>query len=217
MEYIVTLKKVFIFELKSLFGRTFLNNKPNLHNVENYLNLGCGTNIIRGYVNADFFRFKFWEKDYPPYEWQLDLRYPLKCKNDTFDGIYTEHTIEHLYPEQVKLLVSELYRILKPGAYIRISTPDIEKYVNFYIRNYSGIDKIEFSKKYNTGCAAIRNITQNYFHVSVWDFEEIKIYLENAGFKNIKKMSFGKSSDKKLEIDLKNREWETVYVEAQKK
>jgi len=215
MEYKSNVKGLFLFELKSWLGRGFIDNKPKLKSNENYLNLGCGSNVIDGYINADFFyRFKFWKKDEQKKQWQLDLRYPLNCDNDVFDGIFTEHTLEHLYPDDAANLLAELYRVLKPGSIIRITVPDIEKYVNFYNKKYDNIDMNEFKERYQTGCSAIRNTTQNYFHFSAWDFNELKKYLENAGFKNVQRKEFSITQDSKLNLDLKDRSWETLYVEA---
>ena len=205
MEYKSEVKGLALFELKSWLGRKFINNKPKLHSGLNYLNLGCGQNYVDGYVNADFFyRFKFWKKDVLKREWQLDLRYPLNCNNEVFDGIFTEHTLEHLYPDDAKKLLMELYRVLKDGASIRITVPDIEKYVNYYIGKYENIDADNFKEKYKTGCSGIRNITQNYFHFSTWDFEELKRYLEDVGFKNIQQMAYEQTQDVKLNLDLKD-------------
>ncbi len=217
MKYELNLKDFLLFELKSWIGRNFIRNKPKLKNSENYLNLGCGDNYIEGYINADFFcRFKFWKKDIRKLEWQLDLRYPLQCNDEVFDGIFTEHTLEHLSPNDSKKLLGELYRILKQDAIVRITIPDIEKYIKFYNKEYDGYDSESFQKIYKTGCSAIQNITQNYLHFSVWDFEELKRYLEEVGFKDIVKQDFGITQNKKLNLDLNDRAWETLYVEAKK-
>lgn len=217
MEYKSDLKGLALFELKSWLGRNFIKSNPKLKEEKNYLNLGCGSNYVDGYINADFFyRFKFWKKDIKNLEWQLDLRYPLKCDNEAFDGIFTEHTLEHLYPDDARRLLLELHRILKKDSIIRITVPDIEKYVKYYNKDYNEYDAESFKNRYKTGCSAIRNITQNYFHFSSWDFEELKRYLEEVGFKDIKKQDFGITQDEKLNLDLKERSWETVYVEAKK-
>ncbi|PCI28043.1 MAG: hypothetical protein COB67_07255 [SAR324 cluster bacterium] len=217
MEYKSELKGLAIFELKSWLGIKFINNKPKLKTTSNYLNLGCGSNYVDDYINADFFyRFKFWKKDVLNLEWQLDLRYPLMCKDETFDGIFSEHTLEHLYPSQAKLLLKELYRVLKKGSYIRITVPDIEKYILFYNKQKDGYDVKEFKKRYDTGCSGIRNITQNYFHFSTWDYEELAKCLSEIGFVDIKKKEFSETDDEKLNLDLKGRAWETLYVEAKK-
>lgn len=217
MEYINSFKGLFLFELKSFLGRKILNTKPKLKERGNYLNLGCGSNAVEGYINADFFyKFKFWKKSARHLEWQLDLRYPLDCPDSIFDGVFTEHTLEHLYPSQAKALLSELYRTMKKDAYIRVTVPDIEKYVNYYIGNYSNINLEEFDKRFETKCSAIRNISQNYYHLSLWDFMEVKTCLEEVGFRNVSKMKFGVSKDEKLALDIPERSWETLYVEAQK-
>lgn len=217
MEYKSNLKGLALFELKSWLGRNFIDNKPKLKEGKNYLNLGCGSNYIDGCINADFFyRFKFWKKDIRLLEWQLDLRYKLNCEDETFDGIFTEHTLEHLYPDDAKKLLTELHRTLKKDSIIRITVPDIEKYVKYYSKDYHGYDVDSFSKRYKTGCSAIRNMTQNYFHFSAWDFEELKRFLEEVGFKDIVKQEFGITEDDKLNLDLKERSWETLYIEARK-
>lgn len=214
MEYKTNLKNLFLFEVKSLIGRKFLNNKPKLRSDRNYLNLGCGGNYVEGYINTDFYRFNIWKKDVNKLDWQLDLRYPLDCNDEVFDGIFTEHTLEHLYPDVVKKLLMELYRILKKDSIIRITVPDIEKYAKFYNKNFEGYDAEFFKRKYKTGCSAIRNITQNYLHFSVWDFEELKTYLTEVGFKNIIKQDFKITQDEKLNLDLQDRSWETLYIEG---
>jgi len=217
MEYEINLKGLVLFELRSFLGRMLLDGRPKLYSHINYLHLGCGPSVFDGYVNADFFnRIRIRKKNTPRLQWQLDLRYPLTCDDNVFDGVYTEHTLEHLNPLQAKNLLKELYRVMKKNAIIRVTVPDLEKYVKFYMGKHDGIDVDEFKKMYDTGCAAIRNTTQNYFHKSVWDFAELERCMGAVGFKDIRKMAFGVSGDEKLKLDQKERAWETLYVEGRK-
>jgi predicted SAM-dependent methyltransferase len=214
-EYIPSLSGLLKFEITSILGRLIFNHKPKLNNGKNYLNLGCGYNIVQGFINADFFySLKFWNNPKLKTDWMLDLRYKLNCDNEVFDGIFSEHTFEHLYPFQVKNLLKELHRVMKISACIRITLPDIDKYIKFYNGNFDDIEADEFKKRFSTGCSAIRNITQKYFHCSVWNYEEIASYLMEAGFREIKEMSFGQSRDENLLLDIEARKWETIYVEA---
>jgi predicted SAM-dependent methyltransferase len=105
---------------------------------------------------------------------------------------------------------------MKNGALIRITVPDLEKYVNFYNGKFDEIEVNEFQRRYRSGCAAIRNMSQNYFHFSIWDFEELRHYLTEAGFVEIKRRAFSETADPQLNLDLKERAWETLYVEARK-
>jgi predicted SAM-dependent methyltransferase len=217
MNYNVTLKNLAWFEFYSWYGRNFINSKPSLKANRNktILNLGCGENIIDGYINADFYNsLNFFRKSNKRLQWCLDLRFPLECPDNTFDGVYTEHTLEHLYPHEVKNLLSELFRVMKKGSIIRISVPDINKYVKFYNDNNSV--EIEFKNSFSSGCDAIRNVTQNYFHHSVWNISEMSKFLVDAGFMDINESAFNNSVDSSLNIDLKDREWESLYIEARK-
>jgi hypothetical protein len=94
--------------------------------------------------------------------------------------------------------------------------PEIQKYIDLYNGNPDKIEIEKFNRKISTGCSAIRNITQNYFHLSTWDFQEFKQYLLDAGFKNIKEMTFNESQDEKPKIFIEERFWETLYIEVSK-
>lgn len=43
-----------------------------------------------------------------------------------FDAIYSSHALEHLYPHDVGMALSEFVRVLKPGGHAIIFVPDIE-------------------------------------------------------------------------------------------
>ncbi len=211
-----SLRELIRFELRSVVYRLARLDRPKLRDGENYLHLGCGPNAVDGMVNADFFGpLRFW-RNKRKLEWRLDLRYPLNCPDEVFDGVFTEHALEHLYPDEAAVLLCELFRVMKPGALIRITVPDLEKYVDFYIGRLDAEETALFRTKFLTGAAAIRSLSQNYLHRALWDFEELKRYLEQAGFREVQRRKFGECSSPKLCVDLKGRAWETLYVEARR-
>ena len=63
-----------------------------------------------------------------------DVREPLPFADQTFDAAYALHIVEHLTPAEAASLVTELYRVLKPGGIVRISTPDLEDICRSYLR-----------------------------------------------------------------------------------
>ena len=214
-KYQVNLSGLLYFEIRSLFGRFFYFKPPKLKkNNKNLLNLCCGTNKFEGWVNADFLKdLKFWNRSNKQIDWMLDLRLPLNCDDNVWDGVFSEHTLEHLYPMQVLNLLKELNRTMKPGAWLRITVPDLKKYVNYYCKKEAD----EKFYKWSTGCEAIRCLTQNYVHLSVWDSELLGHFLQESGFVNVQEVSFMEGTDKLLLKDSEDRKWETLYVEAQKK
>ncbi|MBE9241029.1 class I SAM-dependent methyltransferase [Synechocystis salina] len=207
----VSLFGILKFESKNFLGRLLFNQKPSLKKTEqNLLHLGCGNTILEGWTNTDFFSFNLFSRSKP--DWMLDLRFPLNCPDNTWDGVFTEHTLEHLYPDQASELLQELYRTMKPGAWIRITVPDLQKYVDYYL----GKEVNEKFNQWETGCEAIRTLTQDYFHLSLWDSNLLKICLQEVGFVNVQEVDFQQGNNPILLNDGENRLWETLYMEAQK-
>ena len=177
-EYKFTLAGMLKFELISLYGRHFSSfRKPHLQQNLNYLNLGCGINFQEtmggghNIINADFFSHLKPFKTYttPKPQWQLDLRYPLLCPDNAFDGVFSEHVLEHLYIDEALLLLKEIFRILKPGGTLRLSVPDLD----FRVKEYLA-DKQDVNKK-NLANEHIRKLTQEWLHLSVWDYDRLAL------------------------------------------
>jgi predicted SAM-dependent methyltransferase len=207
----------FKFEIKSFIGRTIFKRKSKITAIYSnplLVDIGVGGNYKEKWVHIDFYRIriKFWKKKIMPRpEVETDLRYPLNCEDDIVDGVYSGHTLEHLYPNQAINLLKEIYRVLKPGCWLRINVPDLKYSVDFY----NGYRK---SDKYKYGAEAICNLALNWGHHSVWD-EELLIYaLEKCGFINVKTVEYGKNgNDKRLIKEEEIRRTGTIVIEAQKK
>lgn len=212
-QYQNSLGKIFLFELKSFLGRLFYNKKAPLGNNKNLLHIGAGTTKLDGWVNADFFRgFVPFRKYHNLPDWMIDLRFPLKCDDNVWDGVFSEHTLEHLYPNQAFALLKELHRTMKPGAWFRISVPNLEKYVDYY----SGKPGDGLFKQWESGCEAICFLTQSSIHYSVWDSKFLGYFLEKAGFVNVREVEFMQGTDPEIIKELASRKWESLYMEAQK-
>jgi predicted SAM-dependent methyltransferase len=197
----------------SSIGRLFFQKKPPKISEHNFLNLGCGDSYFNGWVNADFFRVRFWKV--PKNGWSLDLRYPFKCKDNYWDGVFTEHTLEHLHPLDDYNLFKELFRTLKPGSWLRICVPGLEQslkeFYNDNLKEYHLKGKL-----YETKAEAIWSLTQNWGHLSVWNADLMKKLLTEVGFINVNEVSFRIGTDSKLLMDMEERKFESLYIEAQK-
>ncbi len=62
-----------------------------------------------------------------------DIRKPLPYPDNTFDAVFALHIIEHLTPSEGEKFVGQIFRVLKPGGMVRISTPDLEDIVRAYL------------------------------------------------------------------------------------
>jgi len=95
------------------------------------LHVGCGPHNAR----------KIDESKFPLSEWkEVRLDIDESCEPDivadicdlsmiesnSFDGLYSSHNIEHLYPHMVPVALQEFHRVLKPGGIARICCPDLQ-------------------------------------------------------------------------------------------
>lgn len=60
-----------------------------------------------------------------------DIRDMRDVRSGTFDALFSSHNLEHLYPHEVPLALSEFRRILKSGGHVFIVCPDIQSIAAF--------------------------------------------------------------------------------------
>jgi SAM-dependent methyltransferase len=83
------------------------------------LNLGCGDNIVHGYINHDMFRHR------PEVDVAHDLQVcPWPWADDSVEEILLLDVLEHL-PDVVPI-IDECWRVLIPGGALNISVPHFE-------------------------------------------------------------------------------------------
>jgi len=199
-------KGKFRFEVTSLLGRVI---SPKHRKASSpLLQVGAGAHASPDFENLDFY-FSSGEKTKIVGH---DLRYALPYADNSFEGVFSEHTLEHLYPADSIRLIGEIHRVLKPGGVFRAIVPDLDKYVRFY---NGELPNDEF-KQYGSGCEAMWCLTQNWFHQSVWNAEMMKAKMIEVGFSEAEEKSFRQSRDPRLAIDLPERAWESLYVEGVK-
>ena len=218
------------FEIRALIGRALTRSIPTEALKNKYLNLGSGSVCFDDYVNVDFFVPPGGKKPHGSY-YGADLRCPLRIESGIVGGIFSEHAVEHLTYGQAAQLFSESFRILRPGGRLRIIVPDL----SLFIRAYCASDTLWFDewerlyftesedaerrkRRLTTPLEAISFVTQEYGHVSSWDFDTMKAALSRAGFAGIEKCSYRQGSDERLlrDMDAPDRRFVSLFVEAVK-
>jgi ubiquinone/menaquinone biosynthesis C-methylase UbiE len=87
------------------------------------LNLGCGTDVKKGYVNVDFVKLKGVDIAH-------DLnKVPYPFRNNEFEEVYVSHVLEHL--DDITKTMKELKRIVKPKGRLFIRVPHFSCGVNY--------------------------------------------------------------------------------------
>jgi SAM-dependent methyltransferase len=192
------------FEARAVLGRAVSPRRR--QPAEPLLQVGSGMNPLSGFVNLDFYFASRGRKDHTGH----DLRRPLPYADGAFEGAYSEHTLEHMYPPEALALLREVARVLKPGGVFRVSVPDLAKYVAFY----EGRSPHPQFGMFRSGCEAFWNLTQNHLHRSVWDADMLKRQLLACGFSRAEQRPFRDGADPRLLVDLEERTWESLYVEG---
>lgn len=80
------------------------------------LDVGGGSEPLKGYVNVDFYAF---EADVKALAW--DLPY----SDAEVSEINCSHMLEHVEKRRVHAVLREFHRVLKPGGLLAIEVPDL--------------------------------------------------------------------------------------------
>jgi predicted SAM-dependent methyltransferase len=171
----------------------------------NKLHLGAGRNILSGWLNTD--------NHLMPQKHQsllqrttkhLDVTKTFDLDSNFFDYIFTEHVIEHMpYHDGVNML-TESYRVLKPGGKIRVSTPDLGFLIQMYlekdelINEYIKFSATRYSLPGNTDTFVINNFVRDWGHEFIYDVKTLTALMTDIGFKDITSHRIGESNDPHL-------------------
>lgn len=208
-----SLAKSVFYDVERFVGHLLFRKHPPQGLSPNLLNLGCGPVLYEGWVNADEYAFKraLREKSFAP-DWRLDMTRPWACRDDYWDGIFTQHALEHVPYSDAAFVLSECFRTLKPGAWLRVSVPGLQPYLDFC----AGGDSPAFFAGFPYRALAIAFLAQMHFHKSVWDAGLLTALLRETGFDSVREVAFGEGSDAALIKDQPEKAAESLYVEARK-
>jgi len=104
---------------------------------DRYLNVGGGEFVKEDWRVLDYDTDWY---DYDPilidYELDLEARTQWPIESDSYDIVYSSHTLEHLTDETVEHVLEEAYRVLRPGGTIRLNVPDASLAIRHYEQDH---------------------------------------------------------------------------------
>jgi len=160
--------------------------------------LASGQNPQPGYIHVEI------STGFPHVEHVCDIvNQPLPFEDGSVEELIHNHFIEHVPWRKLPFVVSEWARVMKPGALLKIRTPDLEFICKSYL---SG----SITPEWPGDEQAIRDVFgvfgpaqwtiiklfsgQDYpgnFHYHAHDFGSIKAVLERYGFTEVSKATLG--------------------------
>lgn len=156
---------------------------------------------------------------------ELDIGEPLPLTTACVEWVYAEHLIEHVPLPVALRWLTEVRRVLAPGGVLRLTTPDLRRYVEGYL------DGGRFFATHRKRLRAagvgppmperpafmFNQLFYLYGHRWIYDLEELRYVLSEAGFdaSGVREQAFREGARPDVAaLDRVLRKDETMYVEA---
>lgn len=172
------------------------------------LNIGCGDVKFPGWVNID----RSFTADLV-----VDLRKGLPFADNSAVFIYNEHFIEHVEVEEAQEIVKDFYRVLDNGGILRIATPDLDYLLEKYFEDWKSQDWLSMPEfQFIRSKGQMINVSFRWWgHKYLFNEDDLRTIISNAGFKNIVRFEKDKSNYPELTC-LESRSDSKLILEAEK-
>jgi len=201
------------------------------------LNLGCGFNIVDGWINVDYAlgaklakmplfstinrKLKIVASDWDSRVYLHDLTARFPWRDASVDYCYSSHTLEHLTREQGIFLLRESYRVLKPGGVVRIVVPDLKSVIREYEDGTLRADRFleTMGVLYGTEKRGIKKLLAPFYefpHKCMYDTPTLVDVMREAGFLADERAAFESNIAGIEQIELQDRTVDAVIVEGVK-
>lgn len=171
------------------------------------IELGAGSRILEGWVGVDIS---------PHAAVCCDLNHEaLPFADCSVEEIYASHFLEHFsYPDQMRHVLAECMRVLRPGGYLRVAVPDASIYIRAYMEKQRFPEVIPVYQKaffFNSHIDSINYIAYMAGqHKHMFDMDNLLAILSGAGFINVAARQYDPA------IDVEKRRAQSIYSIAQK-
>jgi predicted SAM-dependent methyltransferase len=150
------------------------------------INMGCGwRDFGKDWIHID-------GGDYP----HLDSKdiFNLSYNDNSVDLIYVSHVIEYFNREEVKDVLTEWIRVLKPGGILRLAVPDF-KNISFLYHTYDYPLETFLGPLYGKMPMGDKTI----YHKTTYDFNSLKSLLESLDMRNVVEYDWRKTEHSKFD------------------
>lgn len=182
--------------------------KEYLNHEEKKLHIGCGSNILSGWLNTDL-------NDMHQDVAHLNAGEIFPFEDNTFDFVFSEHLFEHLTPSEQVNFLRESKRVLKENGVLRIATPDLEFLINLYQEKKStenqeyldwALGQSKALKKLpveaHGGVTSYAYVINNFFkawgHEMIHNYDSLSKLAINCGFSLAREQKVGHSEFSQL-------------------
>jgi len=199
-----------------------------------HYNLGSGPDDKDApYLNIDFLpeapMEDFVELSSGKFYLNFDLTKDIPAADNSLEGIYQSHFLEHVNYMDGIFVLQECFRALKPGGKMRVIVPDLEFWIDAYktkkmhfFETYMKMDGFkEKAHLMRTSGSLFNSAMHDHGHKATYDFETLFWLLSSLGFENVRRTSYADGNydlhqNDKLRSDDPLRAVESLCVECVK-
>jgi predicted SAM-dependent methyltransferase len=166
--------------------------------------------------------------DWPTHTRVRDLAKGIPHEDASVDAIFSSHMLEHVTPEDALFILSECYRVLKPGGTLRVVVPDLKRVTRRYLDGDLRTQKEPLGDSYMRHLLEhrpapkgrlperlVRRLlrTEDGGHKWMYDTESLIARCRQAGFEDVQQVAFREGRDAET-AQLDSRLPQDVHVEA---
>ncbi len=136
------------------------------------LHIGSGNVRLKGWINMDI-------QPLPGVDVIADVTRGLDFADASVEAVFSEHFLEHLALDDALRFLAEVHRVLAEGAWLRISTPNLDWVWHTHYR----LEGTAGEKR--AAAFAINRAFRGWRHQFVWNPEMLEEALAACGFEEI--------------------------------
>ena len=207
-----------------------------------YVQYGCGHSAPEAWVNYDVSPTLRIQKTpilgvllknqlrthFPPNVKYGNIIKGLPVPDNSCEGVYCSHTLEHLSLNDFRISLQNTYRILKKGGIFRCVVPDLEWAARNYVESLNegeDLASIQFINNTLLGTEerprGLKEFLFSFYgnsrHLWMWDTKSLSRELEKVGFVDIRPCKFNDCPDIMFEqVEDEHRFVNAVAIECRK-
>jgi SAM-dependent methyltransferase len=137
-----------------------------------YVNLGCGVNTSKEFINVD-------TRGFPHTHYIHEVEKLSMFADDSVDLLYASHLLEHISRSKITDTLQEWKRVLKKGGVLRFGVPDFDGLIAIYKATDNDVESIMSPLMGGEG--------EYDDHHTAWNFSYAEKLLHDVGFKEVRK------------------------------
>jgi ubiquinone/menaquinone biosynthesis C-methylase UbiE len=202
------------------------------------LNLGCGAQVVEGWVNVDSalgarlakvapFRWANRKLHLTNLEWDdriviHDLTKRFPWPDSSADVVYSSHTLEHFSKEEGLAFLEECHRVLKRDGVLRLVVPDLRVIVTEYLEGRLQADDFILGLEVlpHSSRSAFRNRLAAFLqfpHKCMYDGPRLLEILDRIGFSASSRDPLTSDIEDIELVEIPDRTMTAVVVEGHKR